>query len=223
MNVCILIPAYNEGKSVASLVQGVKTKGLNVVVVDDGSVDNTALQASEAGAIVLSNQQNQGKGYTLQRGFQYVLDQKFDGVICMDGDGQHAVVDLDNFLTSPHLNQDTLINGNRMANSKDMPFVRLYTNRFMSFLISAVCGQRVADSQCGYRYIGRHVLENIKLTSGCYEIESEILIKSSKKGYAIYSVPIQTIYQGEASHIRPVRDTFRFFAYLLKEVFSKTS
>ena len=222
MNVCILIPAYNESKTIAALVSAVKAKGLHVVVVDDGSVDNTALQASEAGAVVLSNQRNQGKGATLQKGFQYVLGEKFDGVICMDGDGQHAVADLDQFLSSPHVKPDTIINGNRMVNAKDMPFVRLYTNRFMSFLISTVCGQKVPDSQCGFRYIGREVLKTIKLTSGCYEIESEILIKSAKKGFAIHAVPIQTIYQGEASHIRPVRDTIRFFTYLLKEVFSKS-
>lgn len=222
MNVCILIPAYNESKTITQLVTGVKDMGLHVVVVDDGSVDNTALLASEAGAIVLSNKRNQGKGATLQKGFQYVVDKKYDGVICMDGDGQHAIADLDNFLNSPNLQKNTVINGNRMTNSKDMPFVRLYTNRFMSFLISSVCGQKVPDTQCGFRYIGRDILQSIQLTSGCYEIESEILIKSSKKGFSIHSVPIQTIYQGEASHIRPVRDTVRFFAYLLKEVFSKS-
>ncbi len=222
MNVCVLIPAYNESKTITALVKGVKEKGLRVVVVDDGSADNTALLASEAGAVVLSNQRNQGKGATLQKGFHYVVEQNYDGVICMDGDGQHAIEDLDNFLNSPNLKTDTLINGNRMANAKDMPFVRLWTNRFMSFLISSVCRQKVPDSQCGFRYLGREVLKNIKLTSGCYEIESEILIKSAKKGFAIHSVPIRTIYQGEASHIRPVRDTIRFFSYLVKEVFSKS-
>ena len=222
MNVCILIPAYNESKTIAELVKGVKAKGLHVVVVDDGSTDNTALLASEAGAQVLSNQRNQGKGATLQKGFQYIVEHNYDGVICMDGDGQHAIEDLDQFLNSPHVKTDTVINGNRMSDAKKMPFVRLCTNRFMSFLISSVCGQKVPDTQCGFRYIGREVLRKIRLTSGCYEIESEILIKSSKNGFSIHSVPIQTIYQGEASHIRPVRDTIRFFSYLLKEVFSKS-
>lgn len=221
MNVCVLIPAYNESKTIAELVKGVKAKGLHVVVVDDGSVDNTALQASEAGAVVLSNQRNQGKGATLQKGFQYVVDNNYDGVVCMDGDGQHAVEDLDQFLGSSYVKTDTVINGNRMADSRRMPFVRLWTNRFMSFLISSVCRQKVPDTQCGFRYIGREVLKKIHLTSGCYEIESEILIKSAKNGFAIHSVPIKTIYQGEASHIRPVRDTIRFFTYLVKEVFSK--
>lgn len=220
MKVCILIPILNEAKTIGDIVKSLKEKKFSVVVIDDGSTDDSASLAAENGAVVLSNGTNQGKGFSLQKGFQYVLDRGFDGVITMDGDGQHAISDLDHFLSSPHLKPNTVINGNRMANSKDMPFVRLCTNRLMSFLISAVCRQKVQDSQCGYRFIGKDVLQTIKLTSGCYEIESEILIKSAKRGFSIHSVPVQTIYQGEASHIRPVRDTLRFVKYLIKEVFS---
>lgn len=220
MKVCILIPILNEAKNIGDIVEKLKAKKLPVVVVDDGSSDGSGAIAAESGAVVLSNGTNQGKGFSLQKGFQYVLDRGYDGVITMDGDGQHAISDLDNFFGSPYFKKDTIINGNRMENSKDMPFVRRCTNRFMSFLISTVCRQKVLDTQCGYRFIGRDVLQTIKLTSGCYEIESEILIKSAKKGFSIHAVPVQTIYQGETSHIRPVRDTVRFFKYLVKEIFT---
>lgn len=220
MKVCILIPILNEAKTIGDIVKKLKDKKFSVVVIDDGSTDDSASLAAENGAVVLSNGINQGKGFSLQKGFQYVLDRGYDGVITMDGDGQHAICDLDHFLGSAHLKPNTVINGNRMSNSKDMPFVRLCTNRLMSVLISAVCHQKVQDSQCGYRFIGKDVLQTIKLTSGCYEIESEILIKSAKRGFSIHSVPVQTIYQGETSHIRPVRDTLRFIKYLIKEVFS---
>ena len=220
MKICILIPALNESKTIGDLVKSVKSKNLPVVVIDDGSTDNTAHIASESGAVIISNQRNQGKGFSLQKGFKYIQENGYDGVITMDGDGQHAVEDLDQFLNSSDLAKDIIINGNRMADSKKMPIIRLWTNQFMSFLISSICHQRIPDSQCGYRYIGSEVLRNIHLTSGCYEIESEILIKASKKKFAIHSVPVQTIYRGEASHINPIRDTFRFFAYLLKETFS---
>lgn len=220
MKVCILIPILNEAKTIGDIVKRLKEKKFPVVVVDDGSTDGSGALAAESGAVVLSNATNQGKGFSLQKGFQYVLDRGYDGVITMDGDGQHAISDLDNFLASPQLKTNTIINGNRMANSKDMPFVRLCTNRLMSTLISAVCRQKVQDTQCGFRFIGKDVLKTIKLTSGCYEIESEILIKSAKRGFSIYSVPVQTIYQGETSHIRPIRDTIRFFKYLIKEIYS---
>lgn len=220
MKICILIPILNEAKTIRSIVAELVSKGHDVLVIDDGSTDNSGELARQGGATVISNEVNQGKGCSLQIGFQHILQQGFDGVITMDGDGQHAISDLKHFIDSPHLSKETVINGNRMDGAKDMPFVRRWTNRFMSALISGVCGQKVRDSQCGFRYIGADVLKTLKLTSGCYEIESEILIKSSKNGFAIHSVPVQTIYGEETSNINPVRDTFRFFAYLIKEIFS---
>ncbi|MBP9853495.1 MAG: glycosyltransferase family 2 protein [Candidatus Omnitrophica bacterium] len=220
MNICILIPILNEAKAIGGIVKELREKKFSVVVIDDGSKDNSGELATQNGAVVLTNEINRGKGFSLQKGFQYVLDHGYDGVITMDGDGQHAIDDLEHFIQSPNLKTNTIINGNRLANSQKMPFVRLQTNRLMSFLISSVCRQKIPDTQCGYRFIGKDVLKTIKLTSDCYEIESEILIKSAKKGFSIHSVPVETIYRGETSYIRPVRDTLRFFKYLLKEIFS---
>ncbi len=221
MKVGILVPILNEAKAIGDLVARLRERDLFVLVIDDGSTDNSGAIARENGATVIRNEVNQGKGFSLQKGFQYFVQENFDGVITMDGDGQHAISDLDRFFNSPNLARDTVINGNRMDGAQKMPFVRRWTNRFMSWLISGVCCQKVRDSQCGYRFIGADVLKNLKLTSGCYEIESEILIKSSKNGYKIFSVPVQTIYGEETSHINPVRDTIRFFSYLLKEIFSR--
>lgn len=219
MNICILIPAHNEARTISRLVTQLKGKGLDVVVVDDGSADGTTQLAKDAGAAVLTNTQNQGKGFSLQRGFDYIISRNYDALITMDGDGQHAFEDIDNFLTLFREKAPDIISGNRMADHKGMPFVRLMTNRIMSGLISLVCRQRVYDSQCGYRLIRTEVLRNIQLSSSAFEIESEVLIKAAKKGYRIASVPVRTIYAGELSRINPFFDTVRFIVYIIRELF----
>ena len=220
MKTCILMPAHNEAAAIANLVRDIRSRQLPVVVVDDGSADGSGPLAKEQGAVVLTNEVRMGKGNSLQRGFDYILQQDYDNVIVMDSDGQHDVNDLDGFIQMAKEHPNSIVAGTRMQNVKDMPFVRLWTNRFMSSLISAVCRQNVPDTQCGYRLISREVLKNIHITSSDFEIETEILIQASKKGFKIYSVPIKTIYGDEVSKISPIKDTWRFIVYLIKEVFS---
>ena len=219
MNIIVLIPAYNEARTIGSLIVALRKKNLPVVVVDDGSQDHTNVYSTDAGAFVLRHEKNKGKGHSLKTGFGYALMQGFDGVIIMDGDGQHDAADIDQFLNFPELSRAVVINGNRMDKAHNMPAVRYITNRFMSAMISFVCKQSVPDTQCGFRFIGADVLKELRLTSGDFEIETEILIKASKKGFKIYSVPIQTIYGEEKSRIHPVKDTVRFIIYIIKEIF----
>lgn len=219
MNICVLIPAYNEAKSIGKIVEEVKKKNLDVIVVDDGSLDQTTHVAKNAGAIVLTNTKNQGKGYSLQRGFDYIIGQLYEALIMMDGDGQHAVEDLDLFLKAYEQKKCDVICGNRMMNHQGMPWVRLWTNKIMSSLISLVCRQKIYDTQCGYRLIKVEVLKNIQLSSNAFEIDSEVLIKASKKKYRIMSVPVKTIYAGELSKINPFFDTARFIIYIIREMF----
>ncbi len=219
MKICILIPVYNESKNIGSVVAAVRNLKFDVVVVDDGSTDNSGAIALKNGAKVIRNDQKNGKGYSLQKGFEYIIKQGYDGVIIMDGDAQHATEDLELFTGEANIHPQSIVTGNRMKNAKGMPLVRYATNRFMSFLISWACHQSVADTQCGYRYIGADVLRNINLRCNSFEIETEMLIEASRKGYKIYSVPIRTIYGDETSHIHPVKDTIRFFNYFIKEVF----
>ncbi|MCK5179213.1 MAG: hypothetical protein KAR32_06750, partial [Candidatus Omnitrophica bacterium] len=107
------------------------------------------------------------------------------------------------------------------ANSKGMPFIRYCTNRFMSWLISLACGQSIADTQCGYRYIHCEILKQLDLTSRDFEIETEILMKACQKGFKVLNVPIKTIYRNEESKINPFKDTIRFFTYFIKEICSR--
>lgn len=220
MNICIIIPVHNEAKHIGPLIEALRTKKHDVIIIDDGSTDQTRAIAQEKGATVIRHQQRGGKGYSLRKGFEYALQHDYEGVITMDGDGQHDVEDIDQFVQAAQKYQASIVTGNRMDNSGSMPFVRLCTNRFMSWLISLACKQSIKDTQCGFRYISRDVLEKLNLTCQGFEIETEILMKACKKGFKVYSIPVKTIYCDEKSKINPFKDTIRFFAYFTKEIFS---
>jgi glycosyltransferase involved in cell wall biosynthesis len=218
MNICIVIPVYNEARMIGAIVEKIKGHGWNVVVINDGSTDSSGVIAKEQGAFVINHLKKQGKGVSLRDGFAYATGQGFDGVIAMDGDGQHHIDDIERFIAKARQYPDSIISGNRMLNCQHMPFLRRFVNRLMSSLISSICHQSIPDSQCGFRFIGTNVLQAIELTSSDFEIETEVLIKASRKGFKIDCVPIQTIYRDEMSKIHPFVDTFRFFRYLLKEL-----
>ena len=221
MKLCVLIPSYNEERAIGPLVSELVGKGLTVYVVDDGSTDDTARIAEEAGAVVVKHRQNRGKGASLREGFKHILKKGFEAVVVMDGDGQHHVSDIGGFIQRMEGTGADLVIGNRMSDVSSMPSDRIHTNRFMSALISAVAGQRVPDSQSGFRLIKRQVLERITLTCSNFEIESEMIIKAARAGFTIDSVPIRTIYEDEVSKIHPVRDTLRFIRFIVRVMFER--
>lgn len=218
MRACVVIPTYNESKKIADLIKEVRQQGLEVIVVDDGSSDMTPRIAQESGARVLRNEKNQGKGASLIKGFRYALGNGFDAVITMDGDGQHLPQDLPLFLRLARQSQSGIFVGNRMNKARSMPLVRFLTNKFMSWLISAVAGQKIPDTQCGFRLIKKEVLESVRFETSKFEIESEMLIKASRRGFRIESLPIKTVYAGEKSQINPFIDTLRFIKFMLREI-----
>lgn len=220
-NLCVLIPSYNEARTIGHIVHDLRAKGLTVYVVDDGSTDDTAMIADAEGATVVKHKKNRGKGASLREGFSHIVKKGFDTVIVMDGDGQHVAADIEKFVERMEVAQADLVIGNRMTDVSLMPEERKHTNRFMSGLISMLSGQHVPDSQCGYRLIKREVLQRIDLKSSNYEIESEMIIRASRAGFKIESVPIRTIYKDEKSRINPFVDTFRFIAFVIKVMLKK--
>ena len=218
MKICVVIPTYNEAKAIANIVRKIRQQELEVAVIDDGSQDNTSRIASDNGAIVLRNENNEGKGASLIRGFHYALGRDFDAVITMDGDGQHLTEEIPYFIRLAKYSDGGIFIGNRMFKIKYMPFARVFTNKFMSRLISFVAGQSIPDTQCGFRLIKKEVLEKINLKTSKYETESEIIIQASRLGFKIESVPIKTIYNGEKSQINPVIDALRFIKFMAREL-----
>ena len=220
MKTCVIIPTYNESKAIGGIIKQVRGQGLEVIVVDDGSTDDTSAISEASGARVLRNDSNQGKGASLIRGFDYALNNGFDSVITMDGDGQHQPQDLPFFIRLGEYSNSGMLIGNRMLRAKNMPLLRLLTNKTMSWLISVVAGQSVPDTQCGFRLIKRQVLEKVRLGTTKYETESEIIIEASRQGFKIESVPIKSIYSGEKSKINPFIDTCRFIKLMARKLWT---
>jgi len=216
MKTCVIIPTLNEAKNIGQLVKQIREQNLEVLVVDDGSQDNTHEIAKKHGARVIRNPQNQGKGASLITGIEYVLKEDFHAVITMDGDGQHLVEDIPYFIRLAQYSNSSIIIGNRMHKPKNMPLSRLLTNKFMSWLISVIAKQYIPDTQCGFRLIKREVLEKIKLSTRKYEIESEVLIRGARLGYKIETVTIKSVYNGNKSQINPFVDTIRFIKFICK-------
>lgn len=215
MKTGVLIPCYNEAATIAGTVSGVSKYLPGVIVVDDGSTDETYKQAEVAGAEVLRHVSNKGKGAALRTGFEYINKNKnWDAVIIMDGDGQHDCAEIPKFIKESE--RSSLVLGNRMDNAGNMPRVRWLTNKFTSWVISKLAGCVVPDSQCGFRLIKTALLPEIEFNTSRYDTESEILLQVAAKGHMISSVPIKSIYQGESSSINPFRDTLRFFILVRK-------
>jgi glycosyltransferase involved in cell wall biosynthesis len=196
-----LIPAYDEGPRIAAVVNGALTF-LPVVVIDDGSTDETSAQAEAAGAIVLRQVPNAGKGAALRTGFRHALREGAEAVVTLDGDGQHDPAEIPLFLEAFEAGRPELIVGRRDFGS--MPPVRRASNTLGGWVFSAAVGRRVADNQSGYRLIGRRLMTALldSAESG-FGFEVEMIARCIALGLPIAEVPIRTIYDGAPSHIQP--------------------
>jgi len=210
-----IIPGYNEAGRIGEVVRRTKAVLPAVAVVDDGSSDRTVDEARAAGATVLCHPVNRGKGAALATGFAYAREQGFDWVLTLDADGQHDPADIPRFIEAYTRTGMPVLVGNRMAEADTMPRIRRWTNQFMSGLLSREMGQYVPDTQCGYRLYRADVLPFLETESTRFAAESESLLHVAALHLDIGAVPISTIYlAGRESHIRPFRDTLRFFSML---------
>jgi glycosyltransferase involved in cell wall biosynthesis len=206
-----VIPAYQDEKHIGDIVRRTRERLKHVLVVDDGSSDQTAQRAREAGAEVVVHDQNRGKGEAIKTGLGHWLDQEVTWVSLLDSDGQHLPEEIDRFLAAAaSATERTFLIGNRMNNLTGMPFIRRIVNRYMSRRISRLCGQEIPDTQCGFRMVDQQLVPELLSGGNRFEYETEVLIIASRKGYRIESVPISTVYSDQVSKIHPARDALRF-------------
>lgn len=211
MKVAILIPAYNEANNMRDTLTGISFNRKDIIVVDDGSTDNTGEIAKQEGATVLYHSYNMGKGRAHRTGFKYISNNGYDYLITMDADGQHSPEEILLFKEGISENKEDLIIGTRKLSLKDMPLLRYFTNFTTSFFVSLLCGKRVKDSQSGFRAIRTEIVEKVSLSTSRFQTESELIIKTARLGYKIGFLPIKTIYQKNGvSYIHPLKDTIRF-------------
>jgi glycosyltransferase involved in cell wall biosynthesis len=192
--------------------------GAFVVVVDDGSTDDTSIVAKSTGAEVIRQKKNLGKGAALQSGFDFVLRSSYRSIIAtIDSDLQHRPEDLPLFMETICRTGADIIVGKRERWGSRMPIDRMLSNYITSALVRARTGLPIEDSQCGFRMMRRHVLDTIRLTSTGYEAETEFLIRAGQAHYRVASVPIRTIYASERSYMTHWTTTRRFVGVLFKE------
>jgi glycosyltransferase involved in cell wall biosynthesis len=208
-----VIPCLNEEAAIGPVVEGVKRRLSTVIVVDDGSTDRTPSEAEAAGATVLRNARNLGKGASLRIGWAHARQKGFSWALCLDGDGQHAADDIPGFFECAARGSAQLIIGNRMTDASAMPWIRRFVNRWMSRRLSKVAGVPLPDSQCGFRLMNLDVWSGLPVQCNHFEIESEVLLAFLKAGFRVEFVPIRTVYKSEQSKINPFSDTIRWFKW----------
>lgn len=219
-NFRILIPAYNSERYINDLLDRIEKMGLldKVVVVNDGSKDNTVKICNDRGVTVLSNERNGGKGSALKKGFKFMAENSVEFFLTIDSDLQHDVKYIPEFIKKYEETGADIIVGNRLGDTSTMPVERIFSNRTTSLIVSLLAGCRIPDSQSGYRLIRTAVVQEVILTSDKFEMESEILIKAGRKKFRIESLPISALYEGAHSSINVLRDTYRFIRLVFRSI-----
>jgi glycosyltransferase involved in cell wall biosynthesis len=209
----VVIPCRDEEAGIAGLVKEVRRYLPTVIVVDDGSEDETAAQAINAGAQVVRPERQPGKGAALKAGLAVALARNCAWALTLDGDGQHRPEDIPAFLRCTERTGAALVVGNRMDHAEAIPWLRRAVNRWMSRRISELADRFLPDSQCGFRLINLHAWTALRLETDHFEIESEMLLAFLEAGHRVEFVPIQVIGEGPRSHIHPVTDTWRWLRW----------
>lgn len=213
--VIIVIPAYNEAATIGDVIERCLLADGEVIVIDDGSADDTAAVVSGYPVELLRNDANVGKAASLVRGMRRAVERGADIVATMDGDGQHRPEDLDPLLACARDNPGRIVIGSRLGDRAAFPRERYIGNRIADFWISWACGYRVEDSQSGFRLYPADLIGRIDVPHGPdrgFVFESEILIEAARAGVRGVSAPIPALYEGtlvRASHFQPLRDVLR--------------
>jgi glycosyltransferase involved in cell wall biosynthesis len=214
----VLVPAYNAAGYLPELIVRIKKYVCDehLLIIDDGSTDESAAILKEHNVKHISFGQNRGKGAALMAGFEYAIKHGYRSVLTIDADLQHLPEEMPRFFALD--NGRRVVIGTRHIALKDMPFARWLSNNLTSLIISIFSSQRVRDSQSGFRLIPVSLLKAIQLKTVNYDFESEILFKAGAVGCTIIEAPITTVYEGSHSYINPLVDTLRFIRQIFKRV-----
>ncbi|BAL81279.1 glycosyltransferase family 2 protein [Caldisericum exile] len=214
-----IIPAKDEAHNIKDVIIKTKQYVDFVLVIDDGSVDDTKSVAESAGAFVIRNEVNLGKADALKIGFKYAIDNGFDTIALLDADGQHDPNELPKLMNKLSEGYDIVV-GARKFSPLVMPPLRIFANSFSSFLVSLICHTKILDSQSGYRVLRTDVVKKITFETKRYQLDTEMLIKAAKCGFKIGFVEINTIYTERAkSKINQIIDPLKFLFVTLRLVF----
>ena len=213
LNVCVIIPTYNNAGTLRQVLTDVNEYTSQIILVNDGSTDETRSIAEEFPLIALiSYDQNQGKGWALRQGFAEARSRNFRYAIAMDSDGQHFASDLPRFLEKVAVLPDALIIGSRNMGQASVPGKSSFGHKFSNFWFKVETGIDCPDTQSGFRLYPLQPLKEIRLLTRKYELEIEVLVRLAWMGVPIASVPISVYYapkETRISHFRPFIDFTR--------------
>lgn len=209
----IILPAFNVAGYLKKTLKGLKDSvpaSASILVVDDGSTDETIQDIEDSEIVLIRHSHNLGKGAALKTGFKFALAHDYDYAIVMDADYQHDPTQIPAFVERMSNGNSDLVVGRRELGPGTMKFDRYLSNQLSSLLLSLICRTRIRDSQCGFRMINLNRLKNLSLISDHYEMESELLIKFARRNASIEQIPIRINGACLNSHIRRGVDTMRF-------------
>lgn len=222
----VVIPAYNEAGTIRSVVESTLELSLPVIVVDDGSIDGTSQQLTGLDITLLRNESNAGKAASLWCGMRKALELAVDGVITLDGDGQHRPEDIPRIIAASRLHPGHIIIGSRLHDRETIPATRYYANRFANFWIAWASGMPMEDSQSGFRLYPAELLHVLSIDTSrekSFVFESEVIIEAGWRGVGVFNVNIPAIYGAELrpSHFQSVKDILRITKMVAHRLASK--
>ncbi|UOE49261.1 DUF2062 domain-containing protein [Mucilaginibacter sp. SMC90] len=237
LQVCVIIPTYNNQGTLATVITDVLAYTDQVIVVNDGSTDDTpAIIQSFPQIKSVSYTQNVGKGWALRKAFEFAAEQGYQHAITIDSDGQHFATDLPAFIEKLEQEPDSLIIGSRNMEQSSVPGKSSFGHKFSNFWFWVETGIKCPDTQSGYRLYPIHLLKNTRFITRKYEFEIEVIVRAAWKGIKIDWVPVKVYYapkETRISHFRPFQDFSRIsvlntilviitFAYIKPRDFFRT-
>jgi glycosyltransferase involved in cell wall biosynthesis len=203
-NVCAVIPFFNEENTIKEIIEKTFNYVDLIICIDDGSTDSSLSKIPvNENLIVLKNNVNSGKGFSLRKGFEKSIELNTNYTITIDADLQHPPEKIPFFIEQ--LKTKDLVVGNRLSNLSEMPLQRIMSNKITSKFLSLKTKTKIIDSQCGYRGFRTEILKLILPVYNGYEAESEMLVKAARNNLKISFIDIPTIYGNEKSKMRPVQ------------------
>jgi glycosyltransferase involved in cell wall biosynthesis len=211
--VCVVIPTYNNSATLAEVISGVSLYTKNIIVVNDGSTDNSeAIAQSFSQAQLISYPNNVGKGWALRKAFAYAVEHRYKFAITIDSDGQHFAKDLPAFINKLEEVKDAIIIGSRNMDQETVPGKSSFGNKFSNFWFKVETGITSPDTQSGFRAYPLELLKDIHFFTKKYEFEIEVLVRAVWRGVKIESIPVTVYYapkEVRISHFRPFKDFTR--------------
>jgi glycosyltransferase involved in cell wall biosynthesis len=216
--IAVIIPALNAQRTLPRVVVQARAQHEPVLVIDDGSSDDTGAVAQAVGATVLRHDVNRGKGAALKTGFAWALANGYDGVITLDADGQHLPSEIPKFIAAREETGADLIIGGRSHLFGGMLPRRRNANRFSAWCIARASGAAITDSQSGFRYYSASLLRGLKLRTNGFDMESEVIVRAGRRGLGIVTIPIELGFVNgiATSHYKPLKDTLRIAGTVIR-------